>query len=129
MMLLRALRPMRSLRAALLVAAGWMSLLTVRPLASSESARELSTAAAVDVAVAAPAVRYAVVSDVLASSRISRVTPLAIFVCAAALLILAVQTVERARVGSHATPKVVDRRVIPYDAMAPPASHMSSAVI
>jgi hypothetical protein len=118
---------MRSLRATLLMVAGWMSLLAARPIASADSERELSSAAAVDVSLAAPVIRYAVVSDMLVSARASRVTPLALFVCAAALLLLTGQTVERARVAAHSPPKVIDPRVVPYDAMAPPILLVSSS--
>lgn len=110
---------MRTLRVALLMAAGWMSFLAARPITASDSDREVS-ATAFDVSVAARVVQYSAISDILEGARVSRVAPLALFLCAGLFLLLAVQTVERARTTAHAPPKVVDPRVVPYDAMAPP---------
>ncbi|HEY4304886.1 MAG TPA: hypothetical protein VGM82_10490 [Gemmatimonadaceae bacterium] len=124
-MLLRALRPLRSIRAILLLAAAWLSLLSARPLASADSDRELTTSSSVDVSIATPIARYLIVSSELASTRVSRVTPLALFVCAAALLLLALQTVERTRIAARDPVLVLDPRVAPYDATAPPVLRLS----
>jgi len=119
-MLLRALRPMRSVRAIVLMVASWMSFVSARPANAAVGERELLATAAVDVSVAAPAARYAVVSDAGATTRLSRVTPLALFLCAVACLSLGAENVARARTEAAARPRVVDPRVAPYDAMAPP---------
>jgi hypothetical protein len=125
-MLLRALRPLRSVRAILVMVASWMSFVAVRPAGAVASERELVTAATVDFSVTAAVTRYAVVSDGFATTRASRVTPLALFVCAVALLLLAVEAVERARTAATAPPRVIDPRVVPHDAMAPPVLVLSS---
>ena len=105
--------------------ASWMSFVAVRPAGTASSERELLTAAAVDVSVAAPVARYAVLSDGLTATRTSRVAPLPLFLCAVALLLLAVERVERARSAATAPPRVIDPRVVPHDAMAPPVLRMS----
>jgi hypothetical protein len=126
-MLLRALRPMRSVRAILVMVASWMSLVAVRPAAAAAGERELLATAAVDASVAAPAVRYSVAADAISSTRTSRAAPLALFLCAFALVLLAVQSAERARSEATAPPRVIDPRVVPHDAMAPPVLRLSLA--
>ena len=116
---------MRSIRAILVMVASWMSFVAVRPAGAATSERELLTATAADLFVAAPVARYAVVSDGFATTRSSRATPLPLFLFAVAFLLLAVERVERARSAATAPPRVIDPRVVPHDAMAPPVLRLS----
>lgn len=121
-MLMRVLRPLPLVRAAMLMAAGWLAVLSVasRPLAAFEGERGTVSAAAVDAAVVAPVVRYSVVGQTLPQIRTARVVPLALLAVAAQQLQYATQQIDRVRVESDETPRVAEYTAAPYDATAPP---------
>lgn len=73
------------------------------------------------VALSAPAVRHAGVSEPLGHSRADRDTTPSLFHGADAITLLDARHSERARVVSHVPARPIDARVVTYDATAPPA--------